>query len=347
VRLEAVGAAARDAWRGALAGDRHALVSQTPAWLDCVCAGGRWEDATRAYRALDGRALVLPLARLRGIPAVACVESSMPLGWSAGGLVCSEGRVCAADVRAIAGDLSASGALRIAVRTSPQAEHEWSAAVPARVTRTPYVEQRLDLSQGFDEIWAHRFSRRVRAWCRKAESRVTVEWDDRGRLVPVFDELYRKSVARWARQQHEPLALARWRARLRDPRRKFELVARHFGSACRVGVAWRRGEPAAALIVLEYGEQSKYWRGAMDRELSAGTGANELLHRMAIEHACETGRRFYDMGESRPQSSLARFKHGFGADDVSSSLYRFERLPLTQADERLRRLAKGILRFRD
>jgi hypothetical protein len=63
VELIAVGQAAREAWVEALATDATALVSQTPAWLDCVCASGRYEDATRAYRAGDGRQLVLPLAR--------------------------------------------------------------------------------------------------------------------------------------------------------------------------------------------------------------------------------------------------------------------------------------------
>jgi len=51
VRLEAVGAAARAAWDDALATDPTAVVSQTPAWLDCVCAVGHHVDATRAYRA--------------------------------------------------------------------------------------------------------------------------------------------------------------------------------------------------------------------------------------------------------------------------------------------------------
>lgn len=63
MELTAVGPAARAAWLEALATDRSALVSQTPAWLDCVCASGRYEDATRAYRASHGRQLILPLAR--------------------------------------------------------------------------------------------------------------------------------------------------------------------------------------------------------------------------------------------------------------------------------------------
>jgi hypothetical protein len=345
VRLEAVGAAARGAWHVALAA-ADARVSQTPAWLDCVCASARYEDATRVYRTADGRTLVLPLARLRGLPAAAAVESSLPPGWSVGGLVSAD-PVSVEDVAAIMRDLSARRTLRTAVRPSPATSALWAAAVREPVVRTTHMEQTLDLSCGFDELWSGRFTRKVRSWHRKAERRLTVEWDDAGRLVPVFDALYRTSVARWAKQQHEPLWLARWRAERRDPRRKFDVVSRRLGRACRVGVAWNGGEPAAAVIVLAHGGHCTYWRGAMDRDVAAGTGANELLHVMAIEHACLSGQRWYHLGESAPGSSLARFKRGFGAEERHSVGYRFERLPLTPAQELLRRQAKALLRFRE
>jgi hypothetical protein len=208
--------------------------------------------------------------------------------------------------------------------------------------------QTLDLSGGFDNVWKHRFVHSVRRWCRKAERiGLTVEWDDTGRLVGVLDALYRKSVVRWARQQHEPLRLAQWRARRRNPRRKFEVVAERLGPACRVWVAWRAGEPAAVLAVLAHGEHSTAWRGAMDKEVAAGTGANELLHRLAIEEACESDRRFFHMGESAPSSPLARNKRAFGAEEEHCTGYRFERLPLTAADQFLRRQVKRAIRFRD
>ena len=112
-------------------------------------------------------------------------------------------------------------------------------------------------------------------------------------------------------------------------------------------VASRGAEPAAAIIVLSHGEHSTYWRGAMDKELVAGTGANELLHRLAIEDACEAGRRFYHMGEAAPDSSLARFKRGLGAVAAEGVGYRFERLPLTATDRLVRGAVKRALRFRD
>jgi hypothetical protein len=344
VRVTAVGPAAREAWQRALAGDGDALVSQTPEWLDCVCACGPFEDATRVYRTEDGRELVLPLARLRAAP----VESSLPFGWSAGGLVTAGPRPSADDVAGVVRDLAGRRALRIAVRPAPGARAVWAAAVGRRAVEAPYTTWSLDLSGGFDEVWKQGFSSSVRGRVRRAErAGIVVESADGGGLIDVFDALYRRSVDRWAQQQHEPLALARWRARRRDPRRKFEEVARRLGPDCRVWVARRDGEAAAAIVVLSHGEHSTYWRGAMDKELVAGTGANELLHRLAIEDACEAGRRFYHMGEAAPESSLARFKRGLGAVAAEGVGYRFERLPLTATDRLVRGAVKRALRFRD
>jgi hypothetical protein len=326
----------------ALASDPAALVSQTPAWLDCVCAVGGLRDATRAYRAADGRALVLPLARRLG------VESSLPFGWGTGGLVCPGGRLTVDEVRAVADDLRARRLPRVAVRPAPAADGLWRAAAPAGVVRTPHMSQTLDLAGGFDAVWKHRFSSNVRRACRRAEKLgLEIEWAESGRLVDEFDALYRLSVVRWAAAQHEPARLAQWRARRRDPRQKFETVARRLGPACRIWLARRAGEPVAAIIVLGQGEHSTYWRGAMDRDRVVGTGANELLHRVAIEHACAGGRRWYHMGETAPGSSLARFKRGFGAVEVDHAGYRFERMPLTAADALARRQVKRLLGFRD
>jgi hypothetical protein len=348
MELTGVGAAARAAWRQVLPSDPSALVSQTPEWMDCVCASGHYEDATRAYGSADGHQVVLPLAGRRNLPAAASVASSMPFGWGTGGLICPGGRVSSQEVAAVVADLSTQRALLVGVRPSPAAESAWATAVPEDVVRIRHMTQSVDLSGGFDDVWNHGFASTVRSHCRKAERRgVTAERDDTGRLMEVFDALYRRSVVRWARQQHEPLWLAQWRARRRDPRCKFEIVAERLGPACRVWVAWRAGEPIAAIVVLTQGEHSTVWRGAMDREAAKGTGANELLHRLAIEEACQSGHRFFHLGESAPSSALARNKRGFGAKEAQCTNYRFERIPLTAADRLLRRQVKRVIGFRD
>jgi hypothetical protein len=344
VKLVGVGADAREAWRRVLPADPNAVISQTPEWLDCICAASHHEDATRAYEASDGRSFVLPLVRTRALPAPASVESSMPWGWGTGGVVCADGVLSAQDVAAIAADLSRSPALRVAVRPGPAFEQAWTTGVPEAVARNRHMVQTVDVAGGFEHVWT-RFSGSVRRACAKAErSNLDVEWDDKGRLVDVFDSLYRKSVARWAAKQLGGVRVAQWRARLREPRRKYETVAERIGPACRVWVAWRSGEPAAAIIVLAHGDHSTYWRGAMDRDVEAGTRANDLLHRLAIEDACRAGRRYYHMGESAPSSPLARFKRGFGATEHHYTSYRFERLPLTAAGRYVRRQAGRIAR---
>jgi hypothetical protein len=97
------------------------------------------------------------------------------------------------------------------------------------------------------------------------------------------------------------------------------------------------------MIVLTHGQHATYWRGAMDKRVEAGTRANNLLHRLAIEDACEAGRRYYHMGDSAPSSPLARFKRSLGAEDRHYTGYRFESLPLTAAEQFVRGQATRLL----
>jgi hypothetical protein len=346
LELTATGIKARAIWTQVLRHDQNALVWQTPAWMDCVCSSGPYQDVTRAYTTADGYHLVLPLARRRFAPG-ADLLASMPFGWGTGGLVSSRGHLTAEDVTPVTADLMSQASLRIAVRPCPMTSAAWEGAVPSGVIRTSHMAQTVDLSGGFDAVW-QRFASTVRSHTRKAERRgVTAERDDTGRLMPVFDALYRRSVDRWASQQHEPLWLARWRAQRRDPYDKFHGVARRLRRACHVWVAWRSGEPIAALVVLTHGQHTMMWRAAMDKDAAKGTGATELLQRLAIEEACATGHRFYHLGDSGPTSDLARHKRGYGASDVHYRGYRFERLPVTAADEFVRRQVKQLIGFRD
>jgi hypothetical protein len=300
IELTGVGATARPAWRRALALDPNALVSQTPEGMDCVSASGRYEDATRAYATADGHELVLPLARRR-LPGPPGVLTSMPFGWGTGGLVTSRDSARVEEIAAVAADLATQPALLIGVRPAPGTAQAWIDGIPVDVVRTHYMSQTVDLAGGFDAVWRKGFSSRVRSYCRKAERRgVTVERDDTGRLMTVFDALYRKSVDRWARQQREPLWLARWRVARRDPIEKFQTVAERLGPACRVWVAWRAGEPVAAMVVLAHGHHSTRWRAAIGKEAARRTGAGELIHRLAFEEACNSGHRFFHLGDSAP-----------------------------------------------
>ncbi|MCX4992607.1 MULTISPECIES: GNAT family N-acetyltransferase [unclassified Streptomyces] len=338
--------APRDVWWELAGKDPDTNPSQTPLWLDCLCATGPYRDASRLYEFERGHRLVLPLVASRHRPQILGSEESWPADWGIGGPVCPES-VSPAEARAVFADLARLRALRVSVRLRPADQAVWANAAPG-FRPEPHMTQMVDLDGGFGTVWEHRFSRHVRREVRHAErSDVEVEVDRTGRLVPAFYHLYQKSIARWAEQQHEPLALARWRRTREFPVRRLEEVAARFGEGCAIWVAWRAGEPAGACVVLRHGRHAKLWRSAMDRELAHPVHAVPLLYRLAIEDACAAACRTFDMGESAPDSSLATFKAGFGAESFSSPRYLRERLPVSAAERRLRTAVKRLIRFQD
>ncbi|NUL04360.1 GNAT family N-acetyltransferase [Streptomyces lunaelactis] len=340
--------APRAAWWQLAHADESALVSQTPTWLDAICATGPFADASRLYEFEGGRRLVVPLARRRARPAWLAAEESWPSDWGIGGPMMSPGVLDEAEARLVFHDLAQLPALRVAVRFGPGAYPAWARAVPQSFRTEDHMTQVVDLDGGFDAVWERRFHGRARRNVRRAErSAVDVEVDRTGRLVPVFYRLYEQSMVRWAEQQHEPLALARWRQTRNFPKRKLEAVADRLGESCAIYVASTGGEPAAAIVVLRHGAHARCWRGAMDRDLAHPVRANFLLHRLAIEDACAAGCRYYHMGESRPGSSLAGFKEGFGADGHPSPCYSRERLPVSAAERRLEDAVKRLIRFQE
>jgi len=205
----------------------------------------------------------------------------------------------------------------------------------------------LDLGGGFDRVWREQFSKTARRMVRKAEQAgVVIECDTTGRLVPVFYDLHRRSVDRWAEQQREPKWLAHWRANQRDPLGKLEHIARYMGDACRVWVAWQGDHPVATSLVLLNGNADDMM-GAMDKERSAPVQANYLLLRHTIEDACRRGCQWYHLGESGASQGLATFKEHFGAEAYDYEEYRHERLPLSRLDRGLRGVVKRAIGFKD
>jgi hypothetical protein len=338
--------APRDLWEQTLAADPTALVFQTPAWLDCLCEYGGYQDASRLYELPSGRRLVLPMVRRRGGRGVLAIDASFPASWGVGGVIAS-GTVRADDLATVFADLAGRRVLRTSVRPNPLANDIWAKVCPPRAVTVPRLAHVLDLDGGFGRVWDQRFTGSARTAVRKAErAGLTVECDTTGRLAAVFYALFERSLDRWARQQHEPRALARWRGHRRDPLHKLQLIAERLADRCRLWVAWRAGEPAAAILVLQDSNAS-YTRGAMDKELAGPTRANYLLHRLAIEQACDAGCRHYHMGESGGSASLAQFKTRFGARPFPYAEYHLERLPLTAADRCARTAVKRVMRFRD
>ncbi len=311
-----------------------------------MCATGGYADASRLYETREGRRLVLPMARRAHLPHALATQASFPNAWGMGGLI-APGGVRTEEIAAVLADLARQPALRTLIRPDPLAGEKWAAAKPAGVIAIPRLAHVLDLQGGFDQVWTKRFTGTARTAVRKAEqSNLTVQCDTTGKLVPIFYDLFSRSLDRWGKQQHEPLWLARWRGQQRDPLRKFQVLAKTLGDAFRIWVAWANGQPAATILVLQ-GANASYTRGAMDKELAGPTRANYLLHQLAIEEACRAGCRYYHMGETGASAALAQFKTRFGATAYAYAEYRLERLPITNADRKLRDLVKRLIGFKD
>jgi hypothetical protein len=342
--VSVISPAPRDVWDGLIASDPNSLPTQTGRWLDAVCTVAGLEDASRMYQAVDGRLLLLPLVRRRAL-GVPLVEASLPYGWGPGGLLAEGGLVRADDVRAVFADLATSRAPLVRLRPSAATGKVWDEAAPPVAIRRALMAQTVDLRAGFDKVWHARFKGDTRNRVRRAERHgVVVERDDTGRLLPVFQELYRKSVARWARHDGRPLVLARWHAAQQEPAHKMPGVSAAMGDSCRTYVAYVEGRPAAAIVVLLGGSSAAYWRGAMDEDAAGKTYANYLLHYTAIKDVCAAGYSAYHMGDSAPGSKLALFKSRFGAEEWHYASYRVERLPLTAATDAVRGVFGHALR---
>jgi Acetyltransferase (GNAT) domain len=340
--------APRRLWDQLVAADADALPTQSPGWLDALCADGRYVDASACYELSDGRRALLPLVRRAHRPEWASTLGSMPASWGFGGLVV-EGGVTADAVTSVVDDLVSRGALRVRLRPNPLHADAWAVATAGRrgVATTPSCAHVLDLRGGFTTVWEQRFRSSTRSHVRKAERMgVVVETDTTGRLLPELHALLRMSVDRWAEHQHEPARLAQARFERRDPLTKLQSIAAHLGGSCRVSVARFEGAPVAAILVLQ-GRNAHYTRGAMDEELASHTQANKLLHSVAIEAACRAGCRSYHMGESGASPGLAQFKSRFGAVAHPYQEYFIERAPLTRLDRLARTSAKRVLGFRD
>ncbi len=340
----------RAAWEAVLATDPDAVVGQYPAWRDAVLAGGDLVDASVLYAFPSGREVVLPLVRARLPRPGAGLLASWPQVWGTGGPISTGGAVTLDEAHAVLADVARRTPLTASLTLRPGAASAWTSAARLESAGPPWDVQRgsaylIDLAGGFAEVWSKRFRGTARTAVRKAEkSGLEVEVDRTGRLLPVFSELNERAIRRRAETTREPLWLARMRmSRVTSTPEQLATVADRFGKACSTWVARRDGEPVASIILLEAGDQAKYWRGAMDRDRANPVRANDLLHRLAIEDACQRGARRYDMGSAQPDSPLALFKTKLGAVEQPTHELRARRM-VTRVGNAARLRAEDIVK---
>jgi hypothetical protein len=332
---------ARDMWQEIAAHDPEIVASQLPEWRDTLPP--HWVDVSRVYRASDGRRVVVPMVR-RAASAGMRVDGSYPHGLGYGGAV-AEGGVTEELLTAVFADIAAEHRMYLSVWPNPVQADRWEVAIPPSWLRIPRCAHVLDLSGGVDSVWA-RMPGNGRRGVRRAErAGVEVETDDSGRLLPVFFDLFGSSQQRWAAASHEPLWLARWRAR-HDTVDTWQRISRAVAGRCSVSVARVNGTPVASIIVL-HGPNAHYTHGAMRKDEAGPTYANYALHWNAIVDAVGRGAGAYHMGESGSSPTLSRFKEQFGATPRHYAEYRYERLPLTRLDTAVRSTVKRVVGFRE
>ena len=328
----------REVWASLLRSEREALVTHRSGTMPS------WRQAgigTSASLISLPRQVVLPLARPRRARALSTTTGSWPGEWGMGGPISEGGRIAPAEAAAVLTDVAHRRTMVTEIKLRPGAAGDWlkasshfpasSMACSAMYLTLPAACHRL----------AGPFRGTARTAIRKAErSGLEVEVDRSGRLLPEFFSLLDSSIERWAGMQHEPLWMTRWRTIRFAPPAMLAAVAKHFGSGCAVWMARSKGEPVAAIVVLSSGAYAKYWRGAMNKQLAGPTRANDLLHRLAIEEACQNEYSFYDMGTTRPASPLAAFKEKLGAVPRPVHSLRAERLPI----EAVRTSSRGLVK---
>lgn len=336
----------REMWKELMLADPNALITQSPEWLEAICAAKNYSDASRIYEIQGRGTFILPVVRTALLPRSLSTLSGYPSSWGFGGMLGSV-HPESQDIQLIIEDLLEQSEVRIMIRPNPLLSKSWNIAQREGVISIPRMAHVLDLKGGFSEIWSKRFKTNTRRNIRKSEaSNLVVRCETSGGLLSEFFHLFDHSVKRWAEMQNEPLWLAKFRAGRRDSYEKFKILGEHLGDALRVWVAWYHDEPAAAIIVLQ-GANAHYTRGVMNQELAGPTRANDLLHKMAIEEACKAGCRYYHMGETGNSESLARFKGRFGAVAHPYFEFRIERIPITKMDRMIRTIIKRIIGFRD
>lgn len=343
-RSSVVTPAPRDVWRRVLASDPAATAQQTPEWFDAIRRVSRSADASRLYTLPDGRELVVPILRRAPLPGVR-LDRSYPANCGQGGILASGG-LRGSDVRLVLTDLQRTPAISTRLNGNHDTAEQWSRGAVPGVLTVPHRMEVIDLRGGFSEVWERGFRSSARRKVRKAErSGLTVERDTTGRLMPVFYDLYLAWTDRRAEQSGVPRPLARLMARRREPFEKFEAVAAALGDRCRVWVASRGGDPIAGIITLVHGRDAICWRGYARKELAGPVAATNLLERLAIEDACESGASFYNLGQSGGVVELERFKQSLGARPRVSLEYRIEKLPMTRLENMLSEAESRVARL--
>ncbi|PWT75023.1 MAG: hypothetical protein C5B60_05965 [Chloroflexi bacterium] len=320
-----------EVWHTVASTDPSATPFQWPIWRDCICSGGDWEDASRLYELPGGRQLVLMLARRTGWPERLAMEASWPYRWGSGGVL-APGGAQPDELALVSTDLAANRAISVSVRPEFSAASAWLKANDGAypIARTIHVAH---LGTSFEDFWASSVSTRTRSNIRAArrqieQAGIVITSGNSPELLQDFYETYLRWIDWRGKQRKMPASLARWQAQRIEPFLKFKTVASRLGKDCRIWVASWEGRPVSTAISLYGGDTAVGWRQHTDLSVPSRFRLSEVLIAEGIRHACESGCRYIELGETFGNASLETIKERLGARKYPCAEYRFEHLPL-------------------
>lgn len=186
-----------------------------------------------------------------------------------------------------------------------------------------YEAHIVDLSPGFERVFADAFSKKRRQRSRGAERLgVTVaRYDDDAALGEYF-RIFHEKIAGFGRNQLYTRALYD------------ELFARG-GDSVRLFLARYHDEVIGGHLNFYYKDAAIVWYGVVAKEHES-TQAGSLLFRECIRDACAQGYATYNLGASLNKASLIRYK-----ESVGGVAYRY---PIHVKRSLLGRLARRVRR---
>jgi len=273
------------------------------------------------------------------------VQESWPEGWGSGGVLAAGG-VRPDEMALVCADLAKSGSLNTTVRPGFVAAPAWP-SVSGGFSLVPRAVHVAHLGQSFEDFWSRSVSARTRssnraAWRSLEQGGVVITRGNSPELVREFYQVYLQWIEWRARQRKMPAALARWRARQVEPFQKFATVASRLGADCQIWVARWEGRPVGTAINLYAGESAVGWRSFTDRSIPSRFRLPEVLIVEGIRHACESGCRYIDLGQSVDNTRLGNIKERLGGQEHAFAEYCFGRLPLSTGQRALERLRRRV-----
>lgn len=335
----------REEWSRLLEANPEASPFQSPEWMEGVCLSGRFKNASLAFRTGDCNVALLLAAR-HIVPGLT-FAAALPHGMGAGGIL-ADCKLTEELLKPVFAFLAGRSYSSILVRPNPLQCGSLTYGTYEGWQSKFLTSHVLDLSGGFDEVWKNKFSSKRRGHIRKARrSNLTVVEGNNPQLVQDFYALYLKWCEGKAKKGNMPPAVARITGRWREPFWKFASVAKTMGDKLTIFLACLDDIPVAGAVLVMGGTTAAYWRSASDLSASAAVDANDFLQDIMIRRACDTGCRYYHMGESGGVKSLEAFKESLGARPVAYVEFVHEKLLAKAANyarNRMLRTAERILR---